>query len=244
MNNTGIYLTRRNNGYYYFGIRLSDHRVQWKTTKCTRKFDALKYLKSQSAEQTSPVIPTLLDFLPVFNERVAGIIRPATLKGYALTVQQFTNVVGNKPLSEYTLYDIDQFRAARLAKRNKPATLNIELRAIKSIFNKAEKWGIITSSVMKQVQQMKVATRIPVFLTHEDFRTICDTAKNQTFRDLLLWSVLTGCRISESLQIRWKDIDSTSLGGVFPLSPLNASWGRTWKAHQQLQFVICCGRVG
>jgi len=101
MSDTKIYLTRRGNGFYYLGIRSAD-KVQWKTTKCTRKSDALKFVKafkSQPAEQTSPVAPTLLDFLPIFNERVAGIIRPTALKGYALTVKQFIAVVGNKPLS-------------------------------------------------------------------------------------------------------------------------------------------------
>ncbi len=100
MSDTRIYLTRRGNGFYYLGTRLSDNRVQWKTTKCTRKYDALKFVKafkSQSTEQTPSVAPTLLDFLPTFNERVVGIIRPNTLKGYALIMRQFTDIVGNKP---------------------------------------------------------------------------------------------------------------------------------------------------
>ncbi len=159
MSGTRIYLTRRDNGFYYLGIRVADNRVQWKTTKCTRKSDALEYVrafKSQSAEQAAAGIPTLLDFLPTFNERVAGIIRPNTLKGYALTMKQFTDIVGNKRLSEYTLSDIDRYKAARLAKKNRPVTTNIELRAIKSLFNKAEKWGIISSNEMRQIQQMKV----------------------------------------------------------------------------------------
>jgi integrase len=122
-------------------------------------------------------------------------------------MKQFTDVVGNKALSEYTLVDIDKFKAARLAKKNKPVTLNMELRTVKSLFNKAEKWAVISSSVRRQVQQMKVSARLPVFLTHEDFKIICDNTKDQTLKDLLFWSVLTGCRISESLQIRWKDID-------------------------------------
>jgi len=61
MSDTSIYLARGANGYYYLGIRSSDNRVQWKTTKCTRKSDALKFVKafkSQAAEQISPVAPT------------------------------------------------------------------------------------------------------------------------------------------------------------------------------------------
>jgi integrase len=212
MSDTKIYLTRRGNGYYYLGVRLSDNRVQWKTTKCTRKSEALEFVrafKSQAAEHKPAEVPTLLDFLPVFNQRVAGIIRPSTLSGYALTMKQFTNVVGNKPLSDYSLADIDRYKSLRLAKKNKPVTLNIEFRAIKSLFLKAEKWGIISSTPMRQIQQMKVPAQAPLFLTKEDFRELHNNTKDKTLKDLLLWSVLTGCRISVSLQIRWKDIDLT-----------------------------------
>jgi hypothetical protein len=43
------YLKKRENGFYYIGYLSSDGKKQWKTTKCSKKGDALLFLKNYSS---------------------------------------------------------------------------------------------------------------------------------------------------------------------------------------------------
>jgi integrase len=201
-----FYITKRNNGIFYYGFRDSQGKISWHTTKCTRRSEAINFLKQFKQSTANRATPTLTEFTQTFSNRMQGIIRPTTLEGYFLHVRQFTDVVGDKALSDYTLNDVDKFRDIRL-KIVKPITLNIELRALKSIFNKAEKWDIIPHSIFRKVQQLRVAKNFPLFMTRDEFRKLYSGTTDQTRKDLYLWSVLTGCRISESINVKWSDID-------------------------------------
>ena len=208
MQDTRLYLTRRQNGIYYYGNRTSgSQKIRWQTTKCKLKSQALRFIKeNELLEAESKAVTTLQNFMPIFSNRMQGVIRKISIDGYSYAVTQFIDVVGDKLLSEYTLSDVDRFKEARLAKV-KPVTLNISLRGLKTVFNKAEKWGIIENNVFRKVQQLKVPSSFPLYMTKEEFKKLYDSVTNQTFKDLILWSVMTGCRVSESLQVKWKDVD-------------------------------------
>jgi integrase len=53
--------------------------------------------------------------------------------------------------------------------------------------------------------------RQPLFMSKDEFHLLHEHAKDQTMKDIFLWSVMTGCRIAEILQVKWTDIDLASL---------------------------------
>jgi integrase len=207
MTNTKLYLTKRGD-IYYLGKRISENKVRWQTTKCRRKSDALPFLKSYQDKIDTPAeVPTLLNFFnTTFTQRTQGTIRPSTLNQYTFTLRQFISLLGDKRLNEYTLSDLDKYRDARLAK-NKPVTFNVELRALKSLFNKAERWSIIDNNILRKISAVSVTKNLPTFLSQDEFRKLHEHTKEQVLKDIYLWSVMTGCRISETLQMRWDNID-------------------------------------
>jgi hypothetical protein len=104
MSEPRYYLTKRSNGIYYFGIRTTG-KLHWRTTKCRRKSDALRYIKDFSAQQTgqSTPSPKLSAFLTVFLSRTQGVLRQSTAKLYQLHALQFIAVVGDKTLSRHCI---------------------------------------------------------------------------------------------------------------------------------------------
>jgi integrase len=209
--NSAQYLTKRKStGIYYVGERLPDKRVKWTSTRCTRKIDALVFQKSYTPKPPAVNVPKLLDFFSnTLRSRVQGLIRKSTLDQYALTLAQFTALVSDKTLDAYTLTDLDKYRDVRLAK-NRPVTFNIEQRQIKSVFAKAHRWGLVKENVFAKVPQLKVPRNLPLYMSKEEFTLLHEHVQNQTMKDIFLWSVMTGCRISETLQIKWSDIDLAS----------------------------------
>jgi hypothetical protein len=162
MNNAQYLTKRKSTGIYYVGEILADKRVKWTSTHCTRKIDALAFQKSYTPKPTAVEVPKLHDFFSnTLRNRVQGTIRNSTLNQYAITLAQFTAVVSDKKLDEYTLADLDKYRDIRLAK-NKPVTFNIEQRQIKSIFAKAQRWGLIKENVFAKISQLRVAKNLPL----------------------------------------------------------------------------------
>ena len=207
MSNPRYYLTRRSNGIYYFGIRTAG-KLQWRTTKCRRKSDALKFIRDFSHAQSNEKTPApkLSDFLPLYLNRSQGSIRPSTGALYSLHISTFIREVGDKPLSEYTIADFDAFKETRL-KKVRPVTLNIELRVLKSVFGKAYAWEVTETNVGAKVRFVRVPEQKPLYLTKGDFAKLLTNVEEPLFRDLWLFLVLTGCRISEALNLTWQDID-------------------------------------
>ncbi len=71
----------------------------------------------------------------------------------------------------------------------------------------AVKWGFIQENSMKGVKQLKLDSRLPTYLeVHEieKFLNIIDKKEYKRYFQFLLY---TGCRIRESLNLTWDDID-------------------------------------
>ena len=84
-----LYITRRSNGVYYLGWYESGKR-RWRTTKQTRKSDALQYLREfKHRTQETETIPTVSALLVRFTEVKNHTVRPSTLVLYEFTVRMF-----------------------------------------------------------------------------------------------------------------------------------------------------------
>ena len=200
-----FYLFTRS-GIWYVSYR-DGGRIRWKSTRARLKTDALRALSDFEKLRSKSKPPlTFNEFTKQYFTMQAAAIRPGTAERSRFAFSSFAHVCVDTLLSEYSLADVERFKATRL-KTSKPTTVNIEFRVLWAAFNLAVKWGILASSSFSLSSQVKMAERLPVYVTREEFVKITEATKEMMLRDVWLFAFLTGCRLSEILNLGWKNVD-------------------------------------
>ena len=115
---------------------------------------------------------------------------------------------GNRKMSAIKPELIEKFKEARLQEGAKNATVNRDLALLKTIFNKAIKWGMyqgqnpISMTGMLPENNKHVARS----LDSEDVTRLLDQLPAET-RPIFEFAIATGIRIGNILQMKWDQID-------------------------------------
>jgi integrase len=104
------------------------------------------------------------------------------------------------------------FREKRL-KEVEPTTVNGAMVCVRNVLNKAIEDGYLQRLPTENIKPLKVIKPKKRLVPMESMKAICDAGmeyKNGAqFRDLILFLCYSGGRISESLRLRWQDVDWT-----------------------------------
>ena len=111
----------------------------------------------------------------------------------------------NKLAAEITPLDVERFKAYRKQKV-KPATVNRDIAFLKHVYTKGIEWGKVFENPAKKVKLFKEDNRRLRFLSHEEIKRLLACANGQ-FKVILITALHTGMRLSEILNLKWKDID-------------------------------------
>ncbi|ETD90861.1 tyrosine-type recombinase/integrase [Rhodobacter capsulatus] len=101
---------------------------------------------------------------------------------------------------------------ARIGKENGPYQANRLLERIRSIFNKAIDWGWAGVNPAVGIQKFREKSR-DRFLQPDELPRFFEALShepNEAARDFFMLSLLTGARKSNTLAMRWKDINFTT----------------------------------
>ncbi len=114
----------------------------------------------------------------------------------------------NKKLSHITTKDVKALHA-KIGKNNGQYQANRVLALLKVMFNKATDWGMFDlANPAQRITQFKEVSR-ERFLQPDElksfFRAVADE-ENETIRDYILMSLLTGARRSNVLSMQWDEI--------------------------------------
>ena len=111
---------------------------------------------------------------------------------------------------EKTLGDIGPERVEEYKSKRRgevsPATVNLELAFLKSIFNKAVRFGKIGKNPISDVEKFKLNNARERILDAAEARRLVKCA-NPTLRPILVVALNTGMRRNEILTLRWPDIN-------------------------------------
>ena len=173
------------------------------------------------------------------HEHVAVRCKPRTLEGYGQVIRR--NVL--PALGRLPIAAIGREHVANLhhSLRKTPVAANEAVGALSRIFNQAEAWGLVPagSNPCRFVPKYRTR-RLERFLTEEEFRRIGEALDALQSEDRLpvhgaaafRLLMLTGCRCSEILDLRWEDVfperneirlaDSKTGPRTVPLSPAAA----------------------
>ncbi|MEW6144156.1 MAG: tyrosine-type recombinase/integrase [Thermodesulfobacteriota bacterium] len=121
------------------------------------------------------------------------------------TLKNLASYFGTKPLSQITSHHIEKYKMMRL-EEVAPRTVNIELRCLSHMFNKAVEWEYISDSPYKGIRQLTFQKKPPRFLAKDEVQKLLDHASNW-LRPILVVMLNTGIREGERTKLRFKDID-------------------------------------
>ena len=119
----------------------------------------------------------------------------------------FKTFSGDLRLSEVTRKLVEDLKLSRLS-QVKPASVNLELRHLKSMFQTAVEWGKIKTNPFKGVKQVKIKDNgFAKYLTKDEIEIFLGSIPDGPFKDLIVFYLNTGCRRGEALSLGWDDID-------------------------------------
>lgn len=208
-----MYTTKRGK-FFYVGYN-EGSKIRWKSSKCRNRADFVEWLKQfdQSKQKKRPHY-TISAFIPLLKERLKVALRKATLQGYVSSLQRLQTVIGDVDIANVSVNDLETYKTVRLKgdrsrnlRKVTPTTLNIELRSIKSAFNKAYKWEILEEHPLKGVSLLKIDSKPVQWLTKEELQTILDKTKSPVLKDLFEFAAHSGLRLGELRNLIWNYVE-------------------------------------
>jgi integrase len=195
-------------GFYYVYYSNAGKR---KRTSCRTKLktDALNFLKSFNPEKTEPVKPIVKNFNSLKSEvlKYAGTnFKRKTVFEYQNVLTLFSEIAGYKLLSEISVLDAERFKTERL-KSVKPATLNKDIGTLRAVFNYALKLKWIYENPFRSVKKVSRPDNENLSFSTPELYLLMDAIKESKLRTFILFALYTGCRLSEIINLQYKDID-------------------------------------
>lgn len=204
-----MFLFKRKNGFYYvyFNDPLSNKRKS-QTTKCKDKKSAVSFLKSFIKNDSKPVNPVI--YLETLESEVIKYVTDnltkSSLMTYLTAFKHLRNIIGNKPIKLYCARDIELYKQVRMQTVSK-TSCNIELRVLKALFNLAIKWNWLDRNPLKDVKEFHIPEKKPLSFSDTEIKLIYDNIQRPFLKDIVRFTLLTGCRINEVLNVQYKDIN-------------------------------------
>ncbi len=221
-----MFLSKHSNGTYYLWFRDKHGKKEKVSTRCKYKTDAVRFLQSfkkDDHERRQNAKNKLLSaFVSDFLKYVSGNFSKGTLATYRATLKNFISIIGDVPLSfvtpqHFDTYKTERLKALKLGTNKKvkpvtietvrPVTVNIELRNLRACFNTALRWKLISSNPFSGLKLVPVPEQSPVFFSRTDFQKLLNAIETKWLKEIVIFAVLTGMRISEIVNLRWQDVD-------------------------------------
>lgn len=131
-----------------------------------------------------------------------------TLKNYEYTLRKLQNIF-YKPVSTITTADIKMLMYSE-AERKSPASMNTFMTPIRLFFAWCQNEEFIIKNPCASIKPVKEPKRMRKPLTEEQVEILRDTDLSLREKAILEFFLATGCRLTEVLNVKIKDIDFTN----------------------------------
>lgn len=196
---------------YYQLIYLKDGKLSSKSTKCTKKKDALKFLNNFRADPAEdiPRDPLLFSkFKTEYEQFVQTSFSKSYLRNVRSSLAQFLKYAGDKQLDEINLRVLEAFLLFIFSRSKHSAFLCY--RNLRAAFNKAIEWDYLVDNPFRKFRFPKLPKVYPAFISEAEFVKILEEVKTDLLKDVYVTLFHTGMRAGELTNLRWNDVDLES----------------------------------
>ncbi|MDZ7765174.1 MAG: tyrosine-type recombinase/integrase [Melioribacteraceae bacterium] len=160
----------------------------------TSKSLNLKALKSNSANSKRTDLK--------YSEQLHS---PSTTQAVKVIFNEFNSFFEFTYLDKITKLDTANYimRKAKVS----PHIAQKHLAHLRKAFNYAIELGILETNPFRDMKNFRTPERQPIFFSKEDFKKLLSVIEDIDFRDIVLFSLDTGMRRAEAVNLQWNQID-------------------------------------
>lgn len=204
-----MFLSKRNNGYYYVVYKAENGKRTLKATRTKNKREAFQFLHKFKAQyeiqcESLPEI-SLWEFAAKFMRYSEAYHTKLTARDYALTFKKLFKYFGNPALSDLTRSKIQLYITDRISKGSIYQGRK-DLINIKAALNWAVKEEYLYKNPASQIKRIKVPERLPIFFTKDEFEKLISNIDEEDIHDIAVVAVNTGMRQGELIKLEWQNI--------------------------------------
>jgi len=135
-------------------------------------------------------------------------MRSSTEKIHLTAIRNLERLVCPVWIFDLNVETMDSFKTLRAKEVKSPTTVNIELRALKAMINRAIKWKYLPYFETSDIEYLVVEDKI-TFLEDDEIKKLL-AASEGLFRNILLVGLYAGMRLGEVLNLEWDNLDFKS----------------------------------
>jgi len=181
----------------------------------TREMNRLKTKRSESTLVLQPKrTPKFEDYAKTYFEwhNTVGTKKPKTLHSERSFANVFCRFAGHLRLNQITRPAIFRYIEHRKKAGVSGRTINLEIIVVRAILKHAINEGVLRMLPFEGIQPLKYTSPKRPLLSPEEIDRICEKAleasdNGQQLADLVRLLACCGGRLSETLSLRWQDID-------------------------------------
>jgi len=205
-----MFLSKAPSGFYYlyFEDELGNRRKR--STKCTYKADALKFLQqfkiSEDDKRSRLKKQLLSQFLPDFLNYSKSIHTEKTQRCFKVAFRELIRIIGDIPLHKISIREIEAFLSIKKAEASEWTARKYYI-SLASAFETALRWKCIPCNPFRNIEKPKIREYQPAYFMKDEFRKLLVTIQDRDFKELCFFAVLTGLRLGEIISLEWSQID-------------------------------------
>lgn len=216
----------KQSGIYYVFYQDRNNKRKAVSSKSKHKREALAFLSSFQAElrrrQSEKILFVSLkdcswEYLK-FSERTH---RPKTQVDIKRCLRAFQKFIGGKTdMHEITVADIERF-LARKQKRSLYGAKNYRMY-LNGFFKRALALEHILKNPIDQIPPIRTPEKVPTYFSRKEFNALLGVISEQPFKDIVLFAINSGMRLSEILHLQRDQINlearTATLGNTHTLT--------------------------
>lgn len=129
-----------------------------------------------------------------------------TCEGVKLVCKKLLNFFPPvRKLDTILLKDVENLLDSQ--KKSAPKGIYNYQRTLRAMWNKAKQWNYVNTNPFEQVKLKKRQNQKPAYVTEEQLGEIVNHIEGEVVRDAVVATFYTGCRLGETVNLTWKDVD-------------------------------------
>lgn len=205
-----MFLSKRGAVYYLWYEDPESGKRCKVTTGTKSKTEAYKFLRefdsARKEKKNKSRRYMLSEFQTEYLAYAQSIHTANTYQSDKTAFEQFLRVTGEVLLYEVGVREIERFVAFK-QKETSAWSARKHFAHLASAFQRAVVWKKIEKNPFRDVPKPRLPEKLPAYFSKEQLAILLQSVDDPNFRDLILFAVATGMRMSEILYLRWENVD-------------------------------------